>query len=418
MKKVLLLVLLLASTLFAQPIPAAPETRTVIRLPEPVLNGSVSLEQAIKNRRSVQQFTAEPLKINQISQLCWTAQGAADPNKPLRSAPSAMAISPMQLYVVLPDGLYLYEPKNHDLIKYINGDLRPNLFVATFRQRMVQNSPCIFIISGSPAKIEAKFRGRGEKILYLEAGRIAESIDLQAVTLGLGSLPVGAFDSKTVARICKFTDDLEPAYLICTGNMSQKPSLEPALSSGIAQAPPVSRAVDLTRKKAVIIIPSLYFKDTEFFGVQEAFQMGGAQLDVASSVTGDIKGMDLNTVTATILVKDIKVDDYDAFIFISSQNILEYLNNQDVLQLVRQANEKKKILAAIEMAPAIFAHAGIVRGKNVASFLAQRAVLVDAGANWENNALDVDGNLITANDPQVSSRFGAAILDSLRRQAE
>jgi protease I len=146
--------------------------------------------------------------------------------------------------------------------------------------------------------------------------------------------------------------------------------------------------------------------------------MGGAKLDVASSITGDIKGMDLNTVTATILVKDIKVDDYDAFIFISSQNILEYLNNQDVLRLIRQANEKKKILAAIEMAPAIFAHAGIVRGKNVASFLAQRAVLVDAGANWENNALDVDGNLITANDPQVSSRFGAAILDALRRQAE
>ncbi|MGD0785963.1 MAG: DJ-1/PfpI family protein [Sedimentisphaerales bacterium] len=416
MKKVLLFVLLLTSSLLAQPAAAAGEAITIIRLPEPVLKGSISLEQAIKNLRSIQQFTAEPLKINQISQLCWA--GITEPNSGLRSAPSAMVTNPMQLYVVLPDGLYLYEPNGNDLVKYINGDLRPGLFAAAFRQRIVQSSPCIFIISGFVNKIEAKFRGRGEKLLYLEAGRAAQNIDLQALTLGLGSVPVGAFDSKTVARICKFAEDLEPVYLICTGNISQKLSLVPVLSPETVQSPAVSQPVDMTKKRAVIIVASHYFNDQEFFDVQEALNIGGVKVDFASSITGEIKGVLMNTVTVTVLVKNIRVDDYDAFIFIGSQTENEYFTNKDALNLVREANNKGKIIAAIDTAPGIFANAGIVKGKNVTSYFTQRTNLVQAGAKWENNPLEIDGNLITANDQQISRRFGVAILDSLRHQGE
>jgi SagB-type dehydrogenase family enzyme len=411
MKKVLLFVLLLTSSLLAQPAAAAGEAITIIRLPEPILKGSISLEQAIKNLRSIQQFTAEPLKINQISQLCWA--GITEPNSGLRSA---MVINPMQLYVVLPDGLYLYEPNGNNLVKYVNGDLRPGLFAAAFRQRMVQSSPCIFIISGFVSKIEAKFRGRGEKLLCLEAGRIAQNIDLQALTLGLGSVPVGAFDSKTVARICKFADDLEPVYLICTGNISQKSSLVPVSSPETVQSPAASRPVDMTKKRAVIIIASSYFNDSEFFDVQEVLKIGGVQTDVACSIKGEIKGVQMNTVTATILVKDIKVNDYDAFVFIGGQAMDEYLTNPDVLNLVRAANDKGKILAAIETAPGIFANAGIVKGKTIASYPTQRTVLVTAGANWVNTSLEIDGNLITANDFLSARRFGATVLDSLRHQ--
>jgi protease I len=267
-------------------------------------------------------------------------------------------------------------------------------------------------------KIEAKFRGRGEKLLYLEAGRAAQNIDLQALTLGLGSVPVGAFDSKTVARICKFAEDLEPVYLICTGNISQKLSLVPVLSPETVQSPAVSQPVDMTKKRAVIIVASHYFNDQEFFDVQEALNIGGVKVDFASSITGEIKGVLMNTVTVTVLVKNIRVDDYDAFIFIGSQTENEYFTNKDALNLVREANNKGKIIAAIDTAPGIFANAGIVKGKNVTSYFTQRTNLVQAGAKWENNPLEIDGNLITANDQQISRRFGVAILDSLRHQGE
>jgi SagB-type dehydrogenase family enzyme len=425
-KNLIIFVLLFCSSveLFAQTEPVIPAV-TMIRLPEPDLNGRISLEQAIKNRRSIRQFTIEPLKINQIGQLCWSAQGITEPNKGLRAAPSAGALYPIQLYVVLPDGLYLYSPQDHSLEKKINGDIRPMLSTAAFGQRVVQSSPCTFVISGSVRKLEAKYRGKGEKFAYLEAGHIAQNIHLQAVTLGLGSVPLGAFDPKAVAGICKLTEDLEVLYLVCTGNPIIKPALEPAVAAPPAVTLPVRLPSDIRTKRVVIVVPNKYFSDAEFFDIEDTLQTAGIQPVIASLVIGEIKGVSRNVVTSDMLVKDIKVDDYDAFIFIGGPGIRGYLYDKDSINLVRQANEKYKILAAINNAPAIFVEAGIVKGRTVTSFTAQRRKFVDAGAKWKNTSLEIDGNIITASGPDdvqisaggisVAQRFGTAIVRMLRQ---
>ncbi len=421
MKKTLFFVLLLVSSFLVRPADAAPAV-TVIRLPEPDLNSRVSLEQAIKNRRSVRSFTTQELKISQIGQLCWSGQGITDPAKGLRTAPSAGSIYPMQLHVVLPDGLYVYEPNGHELIKQIDGDIRPMLFEASFRQQVVQNPPCIFIISGSVKKVEAKYRNKGEKFICLEAGHIAQNIQLQAVALGLGSVPIGGFDAKSVARICKFTEDIEPLYLICTGIPTQKVVLEAVLPSGLSQAVRPSAAV--RAKRVAIVVLEKYFDNDEFFGTQEAFQIAGIQTDIASLTTGEIKSLEgRSTITATMLIKDIRVDDYDAFVFVRGQSAIgyggkKYQDNKDVSYLVQAANERKKVLAAIDTAPGIFAYAGIVKGKNVASSPLQQMELVKAGAKWQRDDLILDGNLITASGPDAARRFGAAIVHMLRQQGE
>ena len=428
MKKNLIIFVFLfcfSASLYSQVTPPDPVI-TTIRLPEPDLNGKISLEQAIKNRRSIRQFTAKPLKITQIGQLCWSAQGITDEKKGLRAAPSAGAIYPMQLYVVLPDGLYLYYPQNHSLEKQINGDIRPMLYTAAFKQQVVQNSPCSFVIAGSVKKIEAEYRGRGEKFTYLEAGHIAQNVHLQAVALGLGSVPLGAFDPKSVAAICKLPEDLEALYLVCTGNTTVKPVLEPAVAAAPLLPPPVQSADNIQSKRVVILVPDKYFNDREYFGVENALQLVGIQPVIASSITGEIKGIERNTITAAKLFRDIKVDDYDAFVFISGpwgQN--GYLDNRDILKLVQLADGKKKILAAISTAPAIFANAKIVKGRSVASFPSQRGTLINAGAKWKNTSLEIDGNIITANDTDAAmsttggvdttQRFGAAIVNMLRQ---
>ena len=430
MKKSLTIFVLLfcfSAGLYSQVMPPG-SVVTTIRLPEPDLNGKVSLEQAIKNRRSIRQFTAEPLKITQIGQLCWSAQGITDEEKGLRAAPSAGAIYPMQLYVVLPDGLYLYSPQGHSLEKQINGDIRPMLRTATFGQQVIQNSPCSFVIAGSVKKIEAKYRGRGEKFTCLEAGHIAQNIHLQAVSLGLGSVPLGAFNSKSVAAICKLPEGFEALYLVCTGNPTEKPFLEPVVASAPAAAPAARLTDDIQTKRVVIIVASKYFNDTELFGAEHALQIAGIQPVFASSVVGEIKGIERNTITATVLIKDIKVDDYDAFVFIGGQGAREYFNNKDVLNLVRSANEKNKILAAIGVAPAIFAYADVVKDKNVACFSSQRRRLLSAGARWKSTSLEIDGNMITASGPDAdplvagspasAQRFGTAILNMLRQRSQ
>lgn len=428
MKKTLIifvLVVCFSANLFSQVAPLTPVV-TVIKLPDPDLNGKVSLEQTIKNRRNIHQFTAESLRINQIGQLCWAAQGIIDSNSGLRTAPSAGALYPMQLYVVLPDGLYLYSPRDHALEKKITGDVRPMLSAASFGQRVLQNSPCVFVISGSVIKLEARYRGKGEQFAYLEAGHIAQNIHLQAVSLGLGSVPVGTFEPKSVAGICKLPENLEPLYLVAVGYPAVRPSLEPVGASAPVVSPlQVKPSSDIRSKRVVIFVLDKYFDDTEYFDIEDTFQIAGIQPVVASSVVGEINGIDRNSITATVLFKDIRVDDYDAFVFVdvpvSARN---YFNDKNILSLVRQANEKNKILAAISTAPAIFANAGIVKGRNVTSLGSERSKLIKAGAEWKNTSLEINGNIITAADTQnspqsrVPKRFATAVLRLLRQQPD
>jgi SagB-type dehydrogenase family enzyme len=408
MKKGLLFVLLMVSGLLVCA-GTADALMTIIRLPEPRINSAVSLEQAIQNRRSVRDFTDKELKIEQIGQLCWSAQGITDPNR---------GFSPMQLNVVLPDGLYVYDSNEHSLVKYVNTNIRFMLYTASFKQQVVQDAPCIFIISGSAGKIEPKYRGKGDRFITLEAGHIAQNIHLQAVALGLGSVPIGVFDSKAVAAICKLKEGVEPLYMVCVGNPAQKPAIESLLPSASAAAPAVKRPPDIRTKKIICIMTARRFNDREFFGIQEAFQIAGVKMDIAASEIGEIKGLERNTVTSSMLIRNIKVDDYDAFILIGGSNTREYFNDRDLLRLVRQANDKEKILAAINITPAIFAYADIVRDKKVASSISQRARFNQAGAKWQPSPLEIDENLITAVDHTSARRLGSAVIQMLRQQDE
>jgi len=381
----------------------------IIRLPEPKLNGSYSLEQLIAARRSVREFTDEQVKINQLSQLCFAAQGITDKEKKLRAVPSAGAIYPMQIHAVMPDGLYLYDPAAHTLIKKLSTDIRPMLFVASFST---------IIISGSARKIEAKYRGKGERFITLEAGHIAQNLHLQAVAEGLGSVPIGSFDSKSVARICNFTEEYEPLYLICLGIPTQNPALEQ-----LAAAPQAGRSAPapagLETKRVVVVIPAKYFSEMELFSVQETFQLVGIIPDIAALTMEEVKSQNRNnTAKPNVMIGDINVDDYDAFIFVGGPGVRDYLTSQTILRLVRAANEKKKIIAAIDNAPGILALADIVKSKNVASSPSERQRLISAGAMWKNSDVEIDGNIITSANPDSVRRFGAAVIGSLRRQTK
>jgi SagB-type dehydrogenase family enzyme len=434
MRKIILISILFccSAVCFSQnlaPVGKAGAPEAVIKLPKPVTNGSVSLEQAIENRRSIREFTDETLTLNQLSQLCWAAQGITDPNRDFRAAPSPGAIYPIELYVFLPEGLYLYEPTRHELTLTIDRDLRQSLFNSSFNQRVVQKAPCTFMFAGAVKKVEAKYRNRGEKFTSIEAGHIAENIQLQAVTLGLGSVPIGVMDTKTIAQFCKLPETLEVLYLVPVGVPRQKTPLA-GLTAGptVAQAPAV---MDLRSKHVAIIAPSRYFNDTDYYGVQQALINNGIQPVIASTVLGEIKGLQVmglqrNVITSTVLIKDLNIQDYDAFVFIGGTGFGGNYNNADSISLARAANSAGKILAAISEAPVLFAYSNIVRGKNVTSSVSQRQQLIQAGGKWHRNLLIVDGNLVTAGDSttatvtagsaSVSNRFGTAVISLLKGQ--
>lgn len=186
-------------------------------MPEPRLESELSLEEAIARRRSVREFTEESLSREEISQLLWAAQGITDP-RGLRSAPSAGALYPLELYVATSEGAYHYLPRGHALQVVGEEDRRPDLWEAGLKQGALQEAPAIFVVTAVYQRTEAKYGERAERYVKLEAGHAAQNILLQAMALRLGAVPIGAFYDDQVQSALALHADHQPLYLIPVGH--------------------------------------------------------------------------------------------------------------------------------------------------------------------------------------------------------
>jgi SagB-type dehydrogenase family enzyme len=98
-------------------------------------------------------------------------------------------------------------------------DARTALYEASLEQAAVRQAPAVFIVSAVYERTEAKYGpARSPRYVHLEAGHAAQNLLLQAVTLGLGAVPIGAFDDTEVQRILGIPSDHEPLYLIPVGS--------------------------------------------------------------------------------------------------------------------------------------------------------------------------------------------------------
>jgi SagB-type dehydrogenase family enzyme len=186
-------------------------------LPRPRLTGNVSLEEAISRRASVRAFGPQPLRVEEISQLLWAAQGITR-DWGARSAPSAGALYPLELYLVTHVGLSLYLPDGHRLALVSSRDLRSPLARAALGQDAVECAPVVVVIAAVYARSRAKYGDRAVRFATLEAGHVAENLLLQAVALGLATVPVGALDADEVAAVLDLPGSREPIYLVAVGH--------------------------------------------------------------------------------------------------------------------------------------------------------------------------------------------------------
>jgi SagB-type dehydrogenase family enzyme len=174
-----------------------PTESTTVALPSPRTDGKVSVEKALKERRSLRNPEPTPLTLEEIGQLCWAAQGVTD-EKGHRTAPSAMALYPLELYVIagavtgLAPGFYHYEPAIHDLSLVAKGDMRTVVDEKAIGQGWIAKAPAVFVISGNASKM-AGMKDRGRQFMDVEAGLAAQGFFLEATAMGLGSTYVGGF---------------------------------------------------------------------------------------------------------------------------------------------------------------------------------------------------------------------------------
>jgi SagB-type dehydrogenase family enzyme len=193
-------------------------SRKTIELPKPKFQGALSLDEALARRRSVRDFTSKPVVDEHLSQILWAAQGVTDPEG-YRTAPSAGALYPLETYVVLPEGLYHYEPRGHRLKRIVEGDLRPGLFEAALEQEAVRDAHAVVVIAAVYQRTARKYgETRGRRYVYMEVGHAAQNILLEAAALGLGAVPIGAFHDRNVHETLSLPEQEEPLYLIPVGH--------------------------------------------------------------------------------------------------------------------------------------------------------------------------------------------------------
>jgi SagB-type dehydrogenase family enzyme len=198
-------------------------------LPAPKMSGTVSVEEAVANRRSVREFTTTPLELSEISQLLWAAQGLTDPSG-LRTAPSAGALYPLEIYVAcgnvtgLEGGVYHYLPQSHALDRVIGRDVRGDLYESALRQSSVREAAAVIIIAADYNRTTRKYGERGIRYVHMEAGHASENIYLQAYTLGIGTVSIGAFDDSGVASVLGLPQNQTPLYLMPIGHIRTRAS--------------------------------------------------------------------------------------------------------------------------------------------------------------------------------------------------
>lgn len=190
-------------------------TGSIVDLPPP-LEGTVPLETALRRRRSVREFLAEPLTEAEIGQLFWAAQGVTAESGG-RTSPSAGALYPLELHALTPTGVLHYLPDGHRIEVASDRDRRADLEAAAVDQAAVGGAPLVAAVVVVPERTAESYGDRAGRYVDLEAGHAAQNLLLQAVAMDLVAVPIGAFDDAAVAEVLALPTGHEVRYLLPVG---------------------------------------------------------------------------------------------------------------------------------------------------------------------------------------------------------
>lgn len=179
--------------------------RTLPAMSEPLM----SLTTALKTRRSVRTYSAQPLDEGDLAYVLWSAAGitASDGS---RTTPSTMHRAALDPYVIDADGVWRYDAQKNELVCVATGDHRLD---STLGQDFVGTAPVTILLAADKAK------GEGIEAWFgTDAGCGAMAIQLAACALGLGSVIRGSFDkSKMTASLGADAEKKVPVLCVTVG---------------------------------------------------------------------------------------------------------------------------------------------------------------------------------------------------------
>ncbi len=190
-----------------------------MQLPPPRRDSRVSVEKALRKRRTGYKFTKRPMSLAELAQLLWSAQGVTS-SAGDRTAPSAGALFPLETYAAvgsvsgLAPGSYRYVPDRHEIVQVRAGDRRRQLAGASVGQRWMNHAPAIIIFSAVYKRTTGEYDRWGIRYVHMEVGHAAQNLALQAVALGMNTTMVGAFEDDKVKSLVGMSRQETPLYIV------------------------------------------------------------------------------------------------------------------------------------------------------------------------------------------------------------
>ncbi len=246
MKRLLTLLTFLGVVVFATSQEVAIENPVIqenlaIQLPAPSFDSKTSVEKALLTRRSERTFLQDAIKLEDLSQILWAAQGVSlrIDTIPfwwtgekwlggLRTAPSAGALFPIELYIAvgnvenLDPGLYKYNALNHTIAKVSDGDKREDVRKSALGQAAIKNGPACIVIAANFSRTEYKYKTRASQYVYIESGAVCQNIFLQCNTLGIGTVMIGAIREESMKVALGMPDSETPIGVMPLGYLIPK----------------------------------------------------------------------------------------------------------------------------------------------------------------------------------------------------
>ncbi|MFQ6058385.1 MAG: SagB/ThcOx family dehydrogenase [Anaerolineae bacterium] len=199
-----------------------------IPLPPPGDFRGLYTEEAIQRRRSVRDYSGEPVTLEELSRLLHYTDGitAERWGLKLRAAPSAGALYPIEIYPVihrvegLEPGLYHYAVRDHALEKLRAGDLRGEIVRHGLVQEFLGQANLVLVFTAIFQRLRWKYQERTYRYALLEAGHLGQNVYLAATSMGMGACAVGAFLDDPLNELLGVDGEHEAAiYMLAVGKV-------------------------------------------------------------------------------------------------------------------------------------------------------------------------------------------------------
>jgi len=161
-----------------------------IKLPMPQMDKGRALMQVLKNRQSLRNIAPDKLSLQELGNLLWAACGVNRPESGKRTAPTAVNWQEIDVYVALPEGLYLYDARGHTLTPVLDEDIRP----LAGKQKFVQTAPVVLIYTADFDKITRASKESKHFYSATDTGFISQNVYLYCASEGLATVVIGMVD--------------------------------------------------------------------------------------------------------------------------------------------------------------------------------------------------------------------------------